>query len=75
MSPYLFILCMEVLGALIEEKCKAKFWNSVKASQDGPEVSHIFFADDVLGSQAEKPKNTALLAKLNWRFNSEKSSL
>ena len=28
-----------------------------------------------LGIQAAKPKNTALLAKLNWRFNSEKSSL
>ena len=28
-----------------------------------------------LGSQAAKPKNTVLLAKLNWRFNFEKSSL
>ena len=28
-----------------------------------------------LGIQAAKPKNTALLAKPNWRFNSEKSSL
>ena len=41
MSPYLFILCMEVLGALIEEKCKAKLWNYVKASQGSPEFSHI----------------------------------
>ena len=28
-----------------------------------------------LGIQAAKPKNAALLAKLNWRFKTEKSSL
>ena len=28
-----------------------------------------------LGIQVAKPKNIALLAKLYWRFNSEKSSL
>ena len=28
-----------------------------------------------LGIQAAKPKNTSLLAKLNWRFHAEKSSL
>lgn len=28
-----------------------------------------------LGIQAAKPKNTTLLAKLNWRYHSEKSSL
>ena len=39
---------MEVLRALIEEKCKAKLWNSVKASQGGPEFSHVFFADDLM---------------------------
>ena len=27
------------------------------------------------GIQAAKPKNIAILAKLNWRFYSEKSSL
>ena len=39
---------MEVLGALIEEKCKAKLWNSVKASQGGPEFFHVFFANDLM---------------------------
>ena len=28
-----------------------------------------------LGIQAAKPKNTALLAKLNWRFKTEKTTL
>ena len=27
MSPYLFIMCMEMLGYLISEKCEAKFWD------------------------------------------------
>ena len=48
LSPYLFILCMEVLGALIEDKCKEKLWNPVKSSQSGPAFSHLFFADDLM---------------------------
>ena len=32
LSLYLFILCMDVLGAMIAEKCSSKLWNPVKAS-------------------------------------------
>lgn len=32
-SPYLFIMCMEVLGYLIEEKCCDKSWTPVKAQK------------------------------------------
>lgn len=48
LSPYLFILCMEVLGALIEDKCRERLWNPIKASQNGPAFSHLFFADDLM---------------------------
>ena len=48
LSPYLFILCMEVLGALIEDKGRERLWNPIKASQNGPAISHLFFADDLM---------------------------
>ena len=32
LSPYLFILCMDFLGQLIEEKCSKKLWQPIKAS-------------------------------------------
>jgi len=48
LSPYLFILCMDFLGQLIQEKCEAKMWQPVKASQSGPAFLHLFFADYVV---------------------------
>lgn len=48
LSPYLFILCMEVLGAMIAEKCSSKLWNPVKASQGRMAFSHLFLADDLM---------------------------
>ena len=55
LSPFLFILCMEVLWALIMEKCEAKLWNSIKASRGGLAFSHLFFTDDlVLFAKADR---------------------
>ena len=48
LSPYLFILCMEYLGHLIEGKCSQKLWNPVRTSQGGLPFSHLMFADDVV---------------------------
>ena len=48
LSPYLFILCMEVLGDLIIEKCNAKLWDPIKASWGGLAFSHLFFANDLV---------------------------
>ena len=48
LSPYLFIMCMEVLGFLINGKCEEKLWGLVKASRNKPNFSHFFFADDLV---------------------------
>ena len=48
LSPYIFILCMEFLGQLIEGKCSEKLWNPVKASRSEPSFSHLFFANDLV---------------------------
>ena len=48
LSPYLFILCMEVLGALIENKCHEKLWTPVKSSQGGLAFLHLFFTNDLM---------------------------
>ena len=39
---------MEVLGHLIEEKCREKKWTHVKASRNGIAFSHLFFADNLV---------------------------
>ena len=52
---------MEVLRALIEDKCKVKLWNSVKASQSAPAFSHVFFTDYLLlFAKADRKNCTAI---------------
>jgi len=61
LSPYIFILCMELLGQLIEEKCNDKLWILVKASRSGLAFSHLFFADDlVLLAKADRTNCAAI---------------
>ena len=43
LSPYLFILCMEYLGHLIEQKCMDGVWVPLKASKDNLGFSHLLF--------------------------------
>ena len=47
-SPYLFLLCMEFLGAQITSMYEDKRWDKVRASRSGPSFSHVFFADDLM---------------------------
>ncbi|KAM1885493.1 hypothetical protein ACFX14_038166 [Malus domestica] len=48
LSPYLFVLCMEKLSHIINGCITTKKWKPVKLSSNGPFVSHLFFADDLI---------------------------
>lgn len=48
LSPYLIVLCMERLSQLIENAVGKGEWKPVYASRGGPEISNLFFADDLM---------------------------
>lgn len=48
LSLYLFILCMEYLGFLINESYRKKEWTLLKASKQNLGISHLFFVDDLM---------------------------
>ena len=39
---------MEILGALILDKCDDNLWDPISASRGGVVFSHIFFANDLV---------------------------
>ncbi|PNY12420.1 ribonuclease H [Trifolium pratense] len=47
-SPYLFVLCMDKRSHLILKEVEEKRWKGIKAGRNGPVVSHLMFADDLL---------------------------
>ncbi|XP_061367828.1 uncharacterized protein LOC133310843 [Gastrolobium bilobum] len=47
-SPHLFVLCIERLGHLIQVANEVKAWKPILLRKNGPLISHLFFADDIL---------------------------
>lgn len=60
LSPYLFVLCADVLSGLIRAEVTSQNIHGVKIARTAPQISHLFFADDILlfskanKSEAEK---------------------
>ncbi|XP_026434569.1 uncharacterized protein LOC113332110 [Papaver somniferum] len=48
LSPYIFIICMEVLSQLIIKAEHDNLIQGFKFSNDRPTISHLFFADDCM---------------------------
>lgn len=46
--PYIFVLCLEYLSNLINKVVNDKICTGIKASRNGPVISHLFFADDLM---------------------------
>lgn len=66
LSPYLFVLCMERLSILIDTKCREGSWKGIKISKDSDELTHLFFADDLLiFGKANISNSKAIMEVLN----------
>lgn len=59
LSPYLFILCMEILGAFITEKCDTNFGTLLKLPKEGL-PSHTYFSQMIWSSFLKLTKRIAL---------------
>lgn len=48
LSPYLFVLCIEWLGRLMHAQIDEGRWRPIRLSRPGPNLLHLFFADDLV---------------------------
>lgn len=48
LSPYIFVICMEKFSFLINERAQSNSWKPLKCSRHGPNISLLFFVNDVL---------------------------
>lgn len=47
-SPYLFLICVDSLSALLYKANREGVLMGVPTSKRGPQISHFFFVDDNL---------------------------
>lgn len=47
-SPLIFVLCVERLSHLINNSIERGRWKGIKLSRNSPNLSHLFFADDMV---------------------------
>lgn len=46
-SPYIFILCVDLLSRLINHQVDIMLWDPIKGNYKSPSFSHILFVDDI----------------------------
>ncbi|KAJ0544992.1 putative RNA-directed DNA polymerase transcription factor SBP family [Helianthus annuus] len=64
MSPYLFILAMEVVGMFMRRAVDLGLFHGVKTPNEGPCISHLCYADDVLFIGEWSEHNIVSLSRL-----------
>ncbi|KAG7559049.1 Reverse transcriptase zinc-binding domain [Arabidopsis thaliana x Arabidopsis arenosa] len=64
LSPYLFILCSDVLSSMLTNAQMTGEIKGIRVSNGGPAISHLLFADDSLFFLKADRKNSSNLLKI-----------
>ncbi len=64
LSPYLFLLCAEGLHALIKQAEVQGELQVVSICRRGPQITHLFFADDSLLFSRASPSDVAKIQEI-----------
>ena len=48
LSPYIFIICMEMLSRIIHKSCEENKWKPFRLRGGSTSISHLMFADDLI---------------------------
>lgn len=65
-SPYLFILVADAFSGMSRKATERRLLHGVRASRNGPEISHLFFADDsLLFTRANRQECSVIVDILN----------
>ncbi|KAL4292566.1 hypothetical protein AHAS_Ahas18G0040900 [Arachis hypogaea] len=83
LSPYLFVIAMDALSYLIEEQVQNGGWKAIRVGREGPDISHLMFADNLLlFTEATMEQITRVIEVLEafcnvsgLKINREKSSI
>lgn len=69
LSPYIFIICMEVLCRDISKAVEETKWKPVKLSRNGPKLSHLLFADDLILFGSATRENASIIHGIIRNFS------
>lgn len=71
LSPYLFVLYMETLHHKIAKAMYEKKWKPCELKRNGPKISHLFFADDLLLLREASVRQAELMEEILQIFCNE----
>ncbi|PKI46327.1 hypothetical protein CRG98_033303 [Punica granatum] len=69
--PYLFILCMEYLVNLIEDKLRSRTWQGVRPARGSLYLTRLLFADDILLMGTTTPNTSSFIKTILDSFCEE----
>ncbi|XP_024007904.1 uncharacterized protein LOC112083915 [Eutrema salsugineum] len=68
LSPYLFILCTEVLAGLCRKAQDNGSLVGIRVSRNSPQVNHLLYADDTMFFCKSDPTSCAVLSSILRRY-------